>query len=83
MGLAVRKLGRRSVVYEIGIFEEEGKKDEVVAVGRFVHVFVGAECRRPVERIPREMREGLEKLVVEELKREQEVEENDAKVAKL
>ncbi|OBT52109.1 hypothetical protein VE04_08094 [Pseudogymnoascus sp. 24MN13] len=43
--LRVHKLGRTSVTYEVGIWEEgvEGIK----AVGRVVHVFVERETRRP------------------------------------
>src|SRR5579871_2901067 len=45
LGLRVRKVGRSSVVYEIGIFEEGNR--EVKAVGEFVHVFVDRGTMKP------------------------------------
>lgn len=60
-GLAVTKLGRSSVVYEIGLFQ--GDSDEPAAVGKFVHVYVtGAE--RTVTPVPDVVRAVLEKLAV-------------------
>jgi acyl-CoA thioester hydrolase len=60
-GLAVTKLGRASVVYEIGLFQ--GDSDEPAAVGKFVHVYVtGAE--RTVTPVPDVVRAVLEKLAV-------------------
>lgn len=64
LGLRVNSLGRSSVRYEIGVFEQ-GSED-VKAVGEFVHVFVEREGRRPVAGgMLGGLREGLEKLVVE------------------
>ena len=45
-GLALEKLGRSSVVYRIALFRNED--DEPAALGRFVHVYVDRELRRPV-----------------------------------
>lgn len=63
LGLRVNKLGNSSVVYEVGIFEEG--IESVCAVGSFVHVFVGKNERKPVPMV-KEMRDGLEKIFVEE-----------------
>ena len=46
-GLAVERLGARSVVYAIGLFRN--LDDEACAVGHFVHVYVDRDTRRPVE----------------------------------
>ena len=64
LGLVVRKLGRSSVVYEVGVFREgeEGAK----AVGGFVHVFVERNGRRPVTGLGDEMRTGLEAILRDE-----------------
>jgi len=63
LGLRVRKVGKSSVVYEIGIFEEGN--GEVKAVGEFVHVFVERGTMRPSAKgMSEELRKGLEKLVV-------------------
>jgi acyl-CoA thioester hydrolase len=60
-GLAVTKLGKSSVVYEIGLFRQDD--DEPAAVGRFVHVWVDRVSQRPVP-IPERIRAALEPLVV-------------------
>jgi acyl-CoA thioester hydrolase len=60
-GLAVGKLGNRSVTWEIGIFREG--RDLAAAHGRFVHVFVDRATRKPVA-IPPGIREALARLVV-------------------
>ena len=45
-GLAVERLGTSSIAYQISLF----RNDEVFpcAIGRFVHVYVDRESRRPV-----------------------------------
>lgn len=58
-GLRVDKLGNSSVRYEVGIFGEHA--DIPAATGHFVHVFVDAKTRRPVE-LPDPIRAGLSKL---------------------
>ena len=45
-GMAVVKLGRTSVVYRIGLFKQDAA--EPAASGRFVHVYVDRQTRRPV-----------------------------------
>lgn len=44
-GLRVARLGRSSVTYEIGLFRNDG--DVAAAQGKFVHVYVDRETRRP------------------------------------
>ncbi|ONI67853.1 thioesterase [Kribbella sp. ALI-6-A] len=56
-GLRVTKLGNSSVTYEIGLFR--AGSDAPAALGRFVHVFVDRENRRPVP-LPDELRSALE-----------------------
>ena len=59
--LRVNKLGRSSVTYEIGVFQQG--KDEVCAVGEFVHVFVERDGRRPGKMgMAQETKEGLERI---------------------
>jgi len=45
-GLRLERLGRSSIVYQIGLFREDD--DEPAAVGRFVHVYVDAGNRQVV-----------------------------------
>ncbi|CCH33330.1 thioesterase family protein [Actinosynnema sp. NPDC047251] len=60
-GLRVGRLGRSSVRYEVGFFPVD--RDDVVAEGHFVHVFVDRLTREPVE-IPAGLRAAMEGLVV-------------------
>lgn len=61
--MRVRKLGKASVTYEIGMFERG--EDAVKAVGEFVHVFVDSESRKPrAEGMSEAMRDGLGRLLV-------------------
>ena len=62
-GLRVARLGKRSVVYEIGLFRQGD--DSPAALGRFVHVYVDREQRRPIP-IPDLIRNALAELVVPE-----------------
>ncbi|KAL8656757.1 MAG: hypothetical protein Q9226_002571, partial [Calogaya cf. arnoldii] len=65
LGLRVTKLGKASVTYEVGVFEK-GKED-VRAVGGFVHVFVQKGSGKTVETgIGGDARIGLEKILVME-----------------
>ncbi|MGI8632983.1 MAG: acyl-CoA thioesterase [Solirubrobacterales bacterium] len=59
VGLRVGHLGTSSVRYELGIFRAGA--EEAGADGWFVHVFVDAETRRPVE-MPARLRDALERL---------------------
>jgi acyl-CoA thioester hydrolase len=58
-GLALEKLGTSSVVYRIGLFR--GEDLEPAAIGRFVHVYVDSESRRPVP-VPEPVRAALDTL---------------------
>lgn len=60
-GLAVSRLGSRSVRYELGLFTDE--RATLAAHGWFVHVFVDRHTRLPTA-IPPEVRAALEPLVV-------------------
>ncbi len=46
VGIGVDRLGATSITWALGILRPG--EDEPIAVGRFVHVFVDAESRRPV-----------------------------------
>ena len=58
-GLSIERLGTKSVVYRIGLFR--GDDDEPCALGRFVHVYVDRDSRRPVE-IPAMIKKALANL---------------------
>ena len=58
--LALEKLGASSVVYRLALFGEHAEAP--AAVGRFVHVYVDQETRRPVP-VPPEIRAALETLI--------------------
>ncbi len=45
IGLGIERLGTSSIVYRIGVFRQH--EAEAVAAGRFVHVYVDAQTRRP------------------------------------
>jgi acyl-CoA thioester hydrolase len=57
--IALEKLGSSSVVYRLALF---GADVSPAAVGRFVHVYVDRETRRPVP-VPPEIRAALSRLV--------------------
>jgi acyl-CoA thioester hydrolase len=56
--LAVERLGSTSLTYRLALF---GSRDEPAAVGRFVHVYVDRESRRPVP-VPLAVRTAAERL---------------------
>ena len=60
-GLRITRLGKRSVIYEIGLFR--AGSDTPATLGHFVHVYVGREQRRPLP-IPDLIRNALVELVV-------------------
>ncbi len=65
LGLRIVKLGKSSVLYEVGIFEQ-GHED-VRAVGGFIHVFVQSEGRRPAkDGIQKRTKNGLEQILTKE-----------------
>lgn len=45
VGLRAARIGATSVVYELGVFPDEA--ESAAAQGRFVHVYVDRESRRP------------------------------------
>jgi len=58
-------LGKSSVLYEVGVFEQG--REEVRAVGGSIHVFVEREGRRPAkEGMEMKMRQGLERILTKE-----------------
>jgi acyl-CoA thioester hydrolase len=61
-GMRVVAIGRSSVRYEIGIFRQGD--DDAAATGRFVHVWVDRETRRPVS-VPARIRNALEELLAD------------------
>lgn len=61
VGIGVSKLGNSSVRYEIGIFREG--RQEAVAQGHFVHVYVDRQTRRPTV-LPDKMRALLQTILV-------------------
>lgn len=64
VGLSVEKLGTRSIVYALALFREaKGDELQLAATGRFVHVYVDAETRRPVP-IPTDIEVAARTLVV-------------------
>jgi acyl-CoA thioester hydrolase len=61
-GLAVERLGRSSVVYQIALFRNDDETP--CALGRFVHVYVDRLTRRPAA-IPEAIRNVVEALTAE------------------
>lgn len=61
-GLVVDKVGSKSVVYRIGLFQ--GESDEAAAEGRFVHVYVDdTDPARPSTPMPDVIRAAVEPLL--------------------
>jgi acyl-CoA thioester hydrolase len=61
VGISVTKLGSKSIVYALAVFRENGDQLEPAATGRFVHVYVDATTRKPVE-IPEQIRSAAARL---------------------
>lgn len=59
-GIRVAHIGRSSVRYEIGLFEEG--QESSAAIGHFVHVYVDRESRRPVSALPDDFLQALQRL---------------------
>jgi acyl-CoA thioester hydrolase len=60
--LRVAHVGRSSVVYEVALF---GAASETAAAqGRFVHVYVDRDSRRPVGELPAALQRALQPLRV-------------------
>lgn len=65
LGLRIVKLGKSSVLYEVGVFEQG--HEAVRAVGGFIHVFVLNETRRPAkDGIDKKTRAELEKILTKQ-----------------
>jgi acyl-CoA thioester hydrolase len=62
IGLAVPRLGRSSVTYRLAVLRDGESAPS--AVGRFVHVYIDRDTRRPVA-IPDVLRAALEPLTVQ------------------
>ena len=60
-GLCVAKIGKSSVQYELGVFRQG--EDAPAAEGRFTHVYVDRESRRPAS-LPAPLRTALEKIAI-------------------
>ena len=60
-GVAVAKIGTSSVRYEVGVFCNA--ETSASAQGHFVHVYVDAQSRGPVE-LPDDLREALELILL-------------------
>jgi acyl-CoA thioester hydrolase len=58
-GIALEHLGTSSVVYRLALFGEH--RDEPAALGRFVHVYVDPDERRPTP-VPPQIRSALTRL---------------------
>jgi acyl-CoA thioester hydrolase len=58
-GIGLERLGTSSVVYRLALFGQDS--EQPAAVGRFVHVYVDAQTRRPVT-VPDEIRKALRVL---------------------
>mmetsp|Transcript_16158 Transcript_16158/g.23763 ORF Transcript_16158/g.23763 Transcript_16158/m.23763 type:complete len:179 (-) Transcript_16158:93-629(-) len=65
VGLRVVKFGISSVTYDVGFFCENNKEAAASARGKFVHVYLDEETKRP-KAIPEEARKVLQLLVLEE-----------------
>jgi acyl-CoA thioester hydrolase len=59
VGLRVDKLGNSSIVYQLAVFR--GEDVEPSALGRFVHVYVDSQTRRPVA-VPQAVRVAVQDL---------------------
>lgn len=59
IGIATERIGTSSITYRLGVFRKG--EPELKATGRFVHVYVDAETRRPVE-IPGPIRAAVATL---------------------
>ncbi|KAL1691666.1 HotDog domain-containing protein [Schizophyllum commune] len=59
LGMQVKHLGRSSVEYEVGVFEQG--KDEPAAVGGYTHVFVDSKSRKSAA-LSADLRGGLESV---------------------
>ncbi|MGB3772377.1 MAG: thioesterase family protein [Rhodococcus sp. (in: high G+C Gram-positive bacteria)] len=61
VGISITKLGTRSIVYSLAIFRDVDGELRPAATGTFVHVYIDAVTRTPVE-IPAEIRSAAQSL---------------------
>lgn len=61
-GMRVTKIGRSSIIYQIGLFRDD--EDACAAIGHFVHVYVDRETRHPVT-VPEAVRSAVAALQVQ------------------
>lgn len=61
VGIAIERLGTRSIVYSLAIFRDGEAGPTPAATGRFVHVYVDAAARTPVP-IPDVIRAAAESV---------------------
>lgn len=59
IGIATERIGRSSITYRLAVFRQG--EPELKAAGRFVHVYVDADTRRPVP-LPAPIRAVVESL---------------------
>jgi acyl-CoA thioester hydrolase len=73
--MRVNKLGKTSVEYEVGIFEQGA--DDVRAVGGFMHVFCDQDSGRPMPNgMSADIRKSLEAIMADEEKAKYEKEKS-------
>nr|WP_206038279.1 thioesterase family protein [Rhodococcus sp. HNM0569] len=65
VGIAVERLGTRSIVYSLAVFRVEGDALVPAATARFVHVYVDRDTRTPVA-IPEAIRTAAATIVVDD-----------------
>ncbi|MCF8571185.1 acyl-CoA thioesterase [Gordonia sp. HY002] len=63
IGIAVERLGERSITYSLGLFVDGDDAPTCAATCRFVHVYVDGQSRRPVA-VPPEIAAVAAPLVV-------------------
>ena len=58
--MAVEKMGKSSVTYRVGLFDD--KSEDAAAVGSFVHAFVDIATQKSVSELPQQLRNALERV---------------------
>jgi acyl-CoA thioester hydrolase len=61
VGISIKKLGKSSIRYEVGVFRQND--DEPCAIGYFVHVYVNRKNQEKVEPIPTNIYKVCESLM--------------------
>ncbi|MFC9434588.1 acyl-CoA thioesterase [Nocardia sp. NPDC057030] len=64
IGLRISRLGRSSITYDLAIFRDTDGDLELAATGVFVHVYVDAKTRKPIE-IPAIIRTAATTLITD------------------